>query len=52
MGGLDLDMGRYAAFVWPCYGLSLLVVGWLVWSTLSAARRWKAAAEDDEEPAG
>lgn len=45
MAHLDLDMGKYAAFVWPCYGLSALVIGWMIWSTLAAARRWKQAAK-------
>jgi heme exporter protein D len=48
MGALDLDMGKYAAFVWPCYGLSVVVIGWMVWNTLAAARRWRKAAEQDE----
>lgn len=51
MGALDLDMGKYAAFVWPCYGLSAVVLGWMVWSTLSAARRWRKAAEHDDRDA-
>jgi len=43
--GLDLDMGRYAAFVWPAFGLSLLVIGALVADTLARARRWRREAE-------
>ena len=42
---LDLDMGRYAAFVWPAFGLSLLVIGALVADTLARARRWRREAE-------
>tara|TARA_R110002167_G_scaffold175260_3_gene374503 strand:- start:3634 stop:3810 length:177 start_codon:yes stop_codon:yes gene_type:complete len=38
---LDFDMGRYAAFVWPAWGLSALVLGALVVRTLAAARRWR-----------
>lgn len=45
MTGLDLDMGRYAAFVWPAFGLSLLVIGALVADTLARARRWRREAE-------
>jgi heme exporter protein D len=48
ISALDLDMGKYAGFVWPCYGLSVLVIGWMVCSTLAAARRWRKAAERDE----
>lgn len=49
MGALDLDMGKYAGFVWPCYALSAAVIGWMVWSTLAAARRWKRAAESERD---
>jgi heme exporter protein D len=42
---LHLDMGKYAAFVWPAWGLSVLVLGALTIWTLRAARRWKAEAE-------
>jgi heme exporter protein D len=40
---LHLDMGRYAMFVWPAWGLSVLVLGALVADTLLRARRAKAA---------
>jgi heme exporter protein CcmD len=33
-------MGGYARFVWPCFGLTGLVLGWNVWS----AHRFQAAA--------
>ena len=36
---LHLDMGRYALFVWPAWGLSLLVVGGLTIRTALDARR-------------
>ena len=36
----DLDMGAYAAFVWPAWGISALVLGALVARTVRAARRW------------
>ena len=45
--GLDLDMGRYAAFVWPAFALSALVIGALVADTPGArpalAARGRAA---------
>ena len=25
-----LDMGGYGAFIWPAYGITVLVLGWLV----------------------
>jgi len=37
----DLDMGRYAAFVWPAWGISVLVLGALIVRTIANARRWK-----------
>jgi heme exporter protein D len=36
----DLDMGAYAAFVWPAWGISALVLGALVVRAVRAARRW------------
>ncbi len=39
---LDLDMGRYAAFVWPAWGLSAVVLAALAARALIAARRWSA----------
>jgi len=38
---LDLDMSPYAAFVWPAWGLSVLVLAGLSARALIAARRWK-----------
>ena len=48
----DLDMGRYAAFVWPAWGISLIVLGVLAARALAAARRWRREAEklDQERP--
>ncbi len=37
---LDLDMSPYAAFVWPAWGISALVLGAVVARTLSASRTW------------
>ena len=39
---LDLDMGRYAAFVWPAWAISAVVLGALAARALIAARRWQA----------
>ena len=49
---LDLDMSPYAAFVWPAWGISALVLGALVARAVVAGRRAKAAlkaleAEED-----
>jgi heme exporter protein CcmD len=35
-----LDMGRYGAFVWPCFALAAVVLAW----NIVAARRLHAAA--------
>lgn len=40
-----LHVGRYAAFIWPAYGLSVLVIGALVADTLLRSRRWRRLAE-------
>jgi len=37
----DLDMSPYAAFVWPAWGISALVLAALAARTLAGARRWK-----------
>lgn len=39
---LDLDMTPYAAFVWPAWGISAIVLSALVVRAVSASRRWKA----------
>ena len=39
---LDLDMGGYAAFVWPAWAISALVLAALAGRALIAARRWSA----------
>ena len=39
---LDLDMGKYAAFVWPAWAISAVVLGALAARALMAARRWSA----------
>lgn len=39
---IDLDMGRYAVFVWPAWGISAVVLAVLAARALIAARRWSA----------
>ena len=39
---IDLDMGRYAAFVWPAWALSVAVLAGLAVRAVIAARRWSA----------
>ena len=38
---LDLDMGAYAAFVWPAWGISALFLAGLTVRSILNARRWK-----------
>ena len=38
---LDLDMTPYAAFVWPAWGVSALVLVVLTVRAVVASRRWK-----------
>jgi heme exporter protein D len=44
------ELGKYAAYIWPAYGLTALVVIGLVASTLRHARRWKRRAEELSRP--
>ncbi len=37
---IDLDMGAYAAFVWPAWAISALVLAGLAVRALLSARRW------------
>jgi heme exporter protein D len=39
---IDLDMSPYAAFVWPAWAISALVLGALAVRAVAAARRWSA----------
>jgi heme exporter protein D len=38
--------GKYAAYIWPAYGITALVFLGLVISSLSHARRWRRRAEN------
>jgi heme exporter protein D len=40
----DFDAGKYAAFVWPAYGITALVILVLVVDSVWRARRWRRAA--------
>jgi len=46
----DLDMSPYAAFVWPAWAISVLVLGAVVVRAVAASRKWTAELkrlEDD-----
>ena len=47
---LDLDMGKYAVFVWPAYAVSAVVIAAMIADSLARARRWKALARRDDAP--
>ena len=39
---IDLDMSPYAAFVWPAWAISAVVLAALAVRALVSARRWSA----------
>ena len=41
----DLDLGKYAAFIWPAYAITAAVFAVLIVASLHHARRWRARAE-------
>ena len=41
-----MSADKYAAFVWPAYGVTALVFGWMIVDTLLRAARWKRRAGD------
>jgi heme exporter protein D len=38
--------GKYAAFIWPAYGITALTFAILIAGSLAHARRWKKRAEE------
>ncbi len=48
---LDFNAGKYAIFVWPAYGFTVLVLGALIADTLLRARRWRREVEKREAEA-
>lgn len=46
------DAGEYAAYVWPAYGATALVIGWLVADSLLRARKWRRRAESRKSERG
>jgi heme exporter protein D len=37
--------GKYAAYIWPAYAISLAGFAWMIIDTLARARRWKREAD-------
>ena len=50
-GGPNLDVGRYAVFIWPAYGVSALVLAGLLLDSVLRAARWRKAAEAQRDVA-
>lgn len=47
---LHLDMGKYALFVWPAWGLSLVVIsGLTIQTVVNAAKAARELARREEE---
>jgi len=42
----DLDLGKYAAYIWPAYIVTALVFAGLTVGSLRHAARWKRRAEE------
>jgi len=49
---MDFDMGSYGAYVWPAWGITALVLGWLVADALARGRRWRREVERLERERG
>ena len=49
---IDLDMTPYAAFVWPAWAISALVLGAVVARAFGASRKWMAELKrlEDQQP--
>jgi heme exporter protein D len=41
----NLELGKYAVYVWPAYAISALVIVAMLVQSLLRARRWRMAAE-------
>lgn len=44
MTDLSAFAGKYAAFVWPAYGVCALLFAWMIIDTLARARYWRGRA--------
>lgn len=42
----DLDAGKYAIYIWPAFGITAAVVGWMIVDSLARARRWKRRVDE------
>lgn len=46
------DLGKYATEILSAYGISILILGVLVWASIARARRSKARLEEVERKHG
>ena len=49
MAAPNLDVGRYAVFIWPAYGISALALAALTIDSLLRAARWRKKAQGDAD---
>jgi heme exporter protein D len=42
---MDFDTGKYAAYIWPAFGATFLVLAAITIDTLWRARHWRREAE-------
>jgi heme exporter protein D len=42
---LDFDAGEYAFYVWTSFGLTALLVAWMIGDSLWRAAKWRRKAE-------
>jgi heme exporter protein D len=40
------ELGKYAAYIWPAYGITALVFAGMIVGSLRHARRWRQRAEE------
>ena len=52
MGHPNLEVGRYAVFIWPAYAITAATLLALVVDSLARAARWRRAAEAERPSAG
>jgi heme exporter protein D len=45
----DFDAGKYGPYVWPAYAITALIIAVLVLDSLLRTRRWRRAAEENDE---
>ena len=45
MSVLGIDLGKYAGFILPAYGLTAAFFVWIIAASLISSRRWRCEAE-------